>query len=270
MSVMITVSTPPNDDRASLSSKLANTRTVLQDSYLSLRRHSSIKLLDKKLQTWYTVFQEDKCWGVQRLVEERRLPRDAARRVECWLHECRTMESRAKPYKPSQMLYSSIVQDCEAELHCLRNQLLIKTDRFDRIPHDLAKLRRWTVQEEDETLQTAKGDRDSTIPLHQDDAVSKTMKVAKRLSLELVREITEIAETEQDGGHDTGDYQLHIITRRPSCSEEWARRENEQETQRLQLAMRYKWPVNMRRAKTQHVRAMERQEWERDELVTVS
>ncbi|KAK1984374.1 hypothetical protein LZ30DRAFT_711519 [Colletotrichum cereale] len=47
------------------------------------------------------------------------------------------------------------------------------------------------------------------------------------------------------------------------------RREEDQETHRLVLAMNYKWPVNMRRAKVQYKRAMERQEWERDEVSLV-
>ncbi|KAK1672924.1 hypothetical protein BDP55DRAFT_671418 [Colletotrichum godetiae] len=46
--------------------------------------------------------------------------------------------------------------------------------------------------------------------------------------------------------------------------EDWAQREEEQESHRLLLAMRYKYPVNMCRAKTQYLRAMERQEWEQD------
>lgn len=277
---------------------------VWESTILALRRQSSIPLLDKKVQTWRDGFEEAEYRDVYRLVQEHRLPRDATRQIQGWLREARSMESEAENcgHKLTWLLYVGIVQDCEAELHCLRNQFVIKTFRFERIPHNLAKLRRWVGRGEENTTESTTSVTSNTTTA-EIKTLGRTVSLPslgrpRPLSLELVRRAMEMPdETDGPEGIDDDDdddveeqeeeeiermeayacpdqewdHRLEDWTRcqedRAQQQEDWARREEEQESQRLQLAMRYKYPVNMRRAKTQYLRAMERQEWEQDKGV---
>ncbi|KAF4781262.1 hypothetical protein HER10_EVM0009468 [Colletotrichum scovillei] len=289
--------TPPNNPAADPDA------TVWESAILALRRQSSIPLLDKKVQTWRDGFEEAEYRDVHRLVQEHRLPWDAKRRIQGWLREAHEMESEAKNcgHKPTRILYAGIVQDCEAELHCLRNQFVIKTFRFERIPHNLAKLRRWVGPSEEKAVASTMGVF-SSVTTTEVKPLGRTVSLPslgkpRPLSLELVRGVMELPdeidgaevmdddddddsqEQEEGDTEETADYicseqewarRLEDWTRRQDWAqqqEDWARREEEQESQRLQLAMRYKYPVNMRRAKTQYLRAMERQEWEQDKGV---
>ncbi|KXH43933.1 hypothetical protein CNYM01_04975 [Colletotrichum nymphaeae SA-01] len=274
---------------------------VWESAILALRRQSSIPLLDRKVQTWRDGFEEAEYRNVHRLVQEHRLPRDATRQIQGWLREARTLESKAKNcgHKSTRILYAGIVQDCEAELYCLRNQFVIKTFRYERIPHNLAKLRRWVGPSEEITVASTMGDSSCVTPTEVE-PLGVTVSLSslgkpRPLSLELVRGATEMpdeidgaevmddddSQEQEDGDtEETADYicseqewarRLEDWARRQEDwaqqQEYWARREEEQESQRLQLAMRYKYPVNMRRAKTQYLRALERQEWEQDKGV---
>ncbi|KXH56910.1 hypothetical protein CSAL01_10108 [Colletotrichum salicis] len=245
---------------------------VWESTILALRRQSSIPLLDEKVQIWRDGFEEAEYRDVHRLVQEHRLPRDAKFKLQGWLREARTMETEAKDcgYKPTRVLYADIVQGCKAELHCLRNQFVIKTFRFERIPHNLEKLRRWVDREGEEIKPLGK-------------AVSlPSLRKPRPLNLELVigaMEIPDDADSSEDDGEREEEEEERELMEGYSCSEQewarrldnwtrrqedWAQREEEQESHRLLLAMRYKYPVNMRRAKTQYLGAMERQEWEQD------
>ncbi|KXH37151.1 hypothetical protein CSIM01_00213 [Colletotrichum simmondsii] len=294
--------TPTNHQQLPAPNKpAANPDAVVWESaILALRRQSSIPLLDKKVQTWRDGFEEAEYRDVHRLIQEHRLPRDATRQIQGWLREAHEMESEAKTcgHKPTRILYAGIVQDCEAELHCLRNQFVIKTFRFERIPHNLAKLRRWVGPSEKKTVASTIG-VSSSVTATEVKPLERTVSLPslgkpRPLSLELVRGAMELPDEidgaevmddndsqEQEGNtEETGDYtcseqewarRLEDWTRRQEDwaqqQEDWARREEEQESRRLQLAMRYKYPVNMRRAKTQYLKAMERQEWEQDKGV---
>ncbi|OHF00306.1 HEC/Ndc80p family protein [Colletotrichum orchidophilum] len=226
----------------------------------------SIPLLDKKVQTWKDGFEDAEHLDVHRLVQERRLPWDATLKVKGWLRDVCTMEDQARDcdYRPARVLYASIVQDCEAELHCLRNQLVIKTFRFERIPHNLAKLRRWVSREEETTASTGVASE----TLQDETASSQSLGKPRPLSLEMIREVIETP-GRVDSSEPVDEEELELTEEYAyhdqDYDQDWARREDEQETQRLLLAMKYKWPVNMRKAKMQYLRAIERQEWERDD-----
>ncbi|KAK1714962.1 uncharacterized protein BDZ83DRAFT_756439 [Colletotrichum acutatum] len=260
---------------------------VWESTILALCRQSSIPLLDKKVQTWRDGFEGAEYRDVHRLVQEHRLPRDATRQIQGWLREAHEMESEAKTcgHKPTWVLYAGLVQDCEAELHCLRNQFVIKTFRFEHIPHNLAKLRRWIGRGEENTAAKTTGATSNTTttevkPLGRTVSLSSLRK-PRPLSLELVRGAVEFPDeidgletmmdddNEEQEGKETEETEDYADSDRgwTRRQKDWARREEEQESERLQLAMRYKYPVNMRRAKTQYLRAMERQEWEQDKRV---
>ncbi|GKT65904.1 hypothetical protein ColTof4_03341 [Colletotrichum tofieldiae] len=272
------------DEQAPKSCKAAKAQAAWQASYLTLCRHSGISQLDKKLQALQNGFDDVDFRDVRCLVQERRLPLDAQSRVEGWLRDCRTMEDRAKGCRANHTLYNSIVQDCETELYRIRNRLLTKTNRFELIPHRLAKLRRWAGQEdENATVLHAYASSDIRqaktvyeVQPQKVDLDKHRIDTSWRLSLERLREALEtLGDTDQETGsdskYDNSDNNQSEPSRRHTWSGEIdrARREEEQETHRLVLAMSYKWPVNMRRAKIQYRRAMEKQEWERDEVALV-
>ncbi|KAK2013919.1 hypothetical protein LZ32DRAFT_529538 [Colletotrichum eremochloae] len=193
------------------------------------------------------------------------------------------MEDGAKGCKASYILYNGIVQDCQTELYRLENRLLIKTCRFELIPYRLAKLRRWTGQE-DESLNvldtSASPDSREAKSLcevqpQKGDIHTERTSAPRRLSLELLKEaigtLEEVNQEEEESEYDMLNDDQSEPPRRHTWSGETnrMRREEEQETHRLVLAMNYKWPVNMRRAKMQYKRAMERQDWELDEVALV-
>ncbi|KZL84977.1 hypothetical protein CI238_04132 [Colletotrichum incanum] len=272
---------PVKDEQSPKPCNSANSQAAWQASCLTLCRYSSISRLDKKLQTLQNGFDNADFRDVRSLVQERRLPLDAQSRVEEWLRDCRSMEDWAKGCKANNTLYNSIVQDCETELYRLRNQLLIKTDRFELIPHRLAKLRRWAGQEDEEVtvLHTSESSdiREAknvcVVQPQKGDLHKQRIDTSWRLSLELLREALNTLgdtdqETDSDAKCDNSDNHQAELLRRHTWSDEVnrAQREEQQETHRLVLAMDYKWPVNMRRAKMQYRRAMERQDWEGDEV----
>ncbi|EFQ33494.1 uncharacterized protein GLRG_08773 [Colletotrichum graminicola M1.001] len=190
------------------------------------------------------------------------------------------MEDGAKGCKANYTLYSGIMQDCQTELYRLRNRLLTKTVRFELIPYRLAKLRRWTGQE-DENLgvldaSASPSGREAKsvgeVQPQKGDIHTEIIGAPRHLSLELVKEAMAIfEEMNQEEESDMLNDKHSESPRRHTWSDEThrMRREEEQETHRLVLAMNYKWPVNMSQAKVQYKRAMERQEWERDEVALV-
>ncbi|KAK2061558.1 hypothetical protein LY76DRAFT_507606 [Colletotrichum caudatum] len=193
------------------------------------------------------------------------------------------MEDGAQGCKATYTLHNGIVQDCQTELYRLRNGLLIKTGRFKLIPYRLAELRQWTGQGDENigVLDTsASPDRREAKSVGevqpQKGDIQKGRNGAPRpLSLELVKEAMGTFEEVNQEEEEKEEYSMlneqSGFPRRDTWSGETKRlrREEEQETHRLMLAMNYKWPVNMRRAKMQYKRAMERQEWEHDEVVPV-
>ncbi|KAK2049204.1 hypothetical protein LZ31DRAFT_590934 [Colletotrichum somersetense] len=257
-----------------------------QASSLEVCRHGSMPRLDKKVKILQNGFDDADSYDVGDLIQERRPPLDAQSRLEGWLRECRAMEDGAKGCKATYTLHIGIVQDCQTELYRLRNGLLIKTGRFELIPYRLAKLRRWTGQGDENigVLDTsASPDRREAKSLGEvqprNDDIQKGGNGAPRpLSLELVKEamgtfeeVNQEEEEEEEEEYGMLNDDQSELSRRHTWSGETKqlRREEEQETHRLMLAMNHKWPVNMRRAKMQYKRAMERQEWERDEIVLV-
>ncbi|KAK1590557.1 uncharacterized protein LY79DRAFT_669780 [Colletotrichum navitas] len=187
------------------------------------------------------------------------------------------MEDGANGCKANYTLYSGIVQDCQTELYRLRNKLSTKTIRFELIPYRLAKLRRWTGQE-DKNLgvlgtSTSPNGREAKsvgeVQLQKGEIHTEISGAPRHLSLELVKEaMATFEEVNQEEEYDMLNDNQSEPPRRHTWSDETnrLRREEEQETHRLVLAMNYKWPVNMRQAKVQYKRAMERQDWERDEV----
>ncbi|KAF9876014.1 hypothetical protein CkaCkLH20_06460 [Colletotrichum karsti] len=257
-----------------MSSKTLTTFATRTDRTLvfSTDQLSPIRKIDNKLATWQNGFARPDIYDVDRIVKERRLPHNAAEVVERWLSECRSNEVAVNSDDfQIKLFYESVVRDCEDQLYCYRNMRVVKTRRFERIERNLAKLAMLTAYVDQKVDEKVDEGGDSSAPTTTPETEA-ALPTSEPLNLELVRRHTWMSDSEDEDEqqHEPAspeDEELYDMRRRSSlATEDWARREAEREEERLQLAMRYKWPVNMRRAKTQYERAMKKQEWERDEV----
>lgn len=231
---------------------------------ISTERSNPSPKLDEKLETWRKGFAGPDVWDVDRIVNDRRLPPNAANMAEGWLRECRGLEHAVSSDNMivTKLLYNGVERECQDQLYCIRNMLVVKTQRFLRIRPGRAKLTELTASIEQEganaSLTTSKVEEPAPGGRLQPWHVASP----EALTLELVRRYTWTsdaeAESEEQDSCAGADDEVSDMRRRPSLANE-----ADQKVRRLQCAMKYKWPVNLRRAKTQYEQAMERQEWER-------